>query len=178
MTAPAVTGYCAVTDLLTGNIPTPSYLSPERFVNDAADEIDSRIGFVYVTRVDVSSNSPVVKPAKLLLKRLNVFLATGRMLMAVDAGGEDDQLHAYALSLVQEANECIEYIVSGQIRLDGAPLVEGEAPTERGPMISNLDKESNVEAFYDRIANPNYRFPGALGESERSVIPRHTGIVR
>jgi hypothetical protein len=39
--------YSAVTDLLTGDLPLPSYVSPVKFVDDAADEIDSKIGFLY-----------------------------------------------------------------------------------------------------------------------------------
>ncbi|HWI68184.1 MAG TPA: hypothetical protein VNS88_07365, partial [Nitrospiraceae bacterium] len=72
-------GYSEVTDLLTGNVPTPAYLSPQKYVDDAADEIDSKIGFVYETPIDVtySSSNPVTRPVRLLLKRINNFLASG-----------------------------------------------------------------------------------------------------
>jgi hypothetical protein len=45
-------------------------------------------------------------------------------------------------------------------------LIDGATPAENAvtapatvPLINNLDGESNVEAFYDRIANPAFRYP-------------------
>ena len=155
--------YCDVQDLLTGNVPTPDYLSPAKYVNDAANEIDSKIGFIYETPVDIAEDlpAPVPRPVRLLLQRLNVFLATGRLLMAVDAGGEETAVHAYGKSLVDDATMTLNEIAAGKLVLVDTPVLDnggdGVAPT--APLISNLDPESNVEAFYDRIANPNYRFP-------------------
>jgi hypothetical protein len=153
------TGYCSPGDLLTGSVPLPTYLDPAKFVSDAADEIDSKIGFIYVTPVDVSDGSTAVRPVRLLLKRLNVFLATGRLLMTVDAGGEDKTVHAYGLRLVTEAENSLAMIASGQLPLDGAARVDdGTGAQPLGPIIGNKDAESYVDAFYDRIANPNYLF--------------------
>lgn len=150
--------YSEVNDLLTGNVPTPAYLSPQKYVDDAADEIDSKIGFIYQTPVDVSG-SQVVRPAVLLLKRINNFLASGRLLMAVDAGGEDTQLHAYGLSLVKDATAALDQIASGAIALDGAPKIDTtEDARVTSPLIFNEDAESNVSAFYDRLANPNFTY--------------------
>jgi hypothetical protein len=135
-------------------------MSKEQYVNDAADEIDSKIGFVYETRVDTSDTSTVVKPVRLLLKRLNVFLASGRLLMAAAAAKEETQVHAYALSLVREAEATLEMIAKGQLPLDGALKVDaGTTENLTGPMQYNKDTESNVDAFYDRIANPRYWYP-------------------
>ncbi len=153
--------YCVVGDLLHGSIPLPTYLSVQKFVDDAADEIDSKLGFIYDTPINVQDTpeNPVVRPVRLLLKRLNAFLATGRLLLAVDAGHETDRVHAYGYSLIQEAQLTLEQIAQGQIKLEGVPvLTELEGASITAPLISNLDTESNVEAFYDRIANPDYVF--------------------
>lgn len=158
--------YSEVADLLTGNIPTPEYLSPQKYVNDAADEIDSKIGFLYKTPVVITEENPpgtpnpVVRPVRLLLKRLNNFLASGRLLMAASAGGEDDRVHAYGWSLVQDATLALMQISEGKIPLEGVEPVDGDTDgvTITAPLIYNEDAESNVSAFYDRIVNPDFRY--------------------
>jgi hypothetical protein len=158
--------YSEETDLLTGNIPTPAYLSPQKYINDAADEIDSKLGFIYKTPVDLATDAehPVPRPVRLLLKRLNNFLATGRLLMAVDAGGERTQVHAYGKQLVDDALLTLNMIAEGKLELTDTPKLDGTDGELKvtAPLISNLDAESNVEAFYDRIANPEYIFFGTL----------------
>lgn len=149
-----MTAYCATADLLTGNIPTPAALSPDKYVQDAADEIDSKIGFVYETPVNIADDpaNPVVRPVRLLLKRINVMLASGRLLMAAAASGEDKTLHAYAKSLVDNAELALEAIFDGTILLEGA--VELNPPTDashRGPLIASKDTSSAVDDFYDQL---------------------------
>lgn len=154
--------YSEVTDLLTGNIPIASYVDPQKFVNDAGDEIDSKIGFIYKTPVDVRevAENKTSRPARLLLKRISNHLASGRLLMALDAGGEDDRVHAYALKLVSDATMALDAIASGKVVLDGAEQEDTENIKPTTPLIGNLDAESNVEAFYNRIANPNFPLSG------------------
>ena len=157
--------YSTADDLLLGDIPLPGYLSPERYVTDAAKEIDSKIGFLYVTPVDLSAQADpqVSRPVRLLLQRINNFLASGRLLLAINSGNEDSQAHAYGLYLVNDATLALAQIASGEIPLD-IPKVPGAGGADKvtAPLLSNLDPESNVEAFYDRIVNPNFSF-GPLG---------------
>lgn len=141
-------------DLLTGNVPLPSYLNSDKFVSDAADEIDSKIGFLYVTPVVVSEVIPEKRPTALLLKRINNHLASGRLLLAAAAAGEDRALHAYGASLVSEANAALESIACGEIKLDADKLNSRPDDLKASPLIGNKDEESNVDAFYDRITNP------------------------
>jgi hypothetical protein len=152
--------YSQVSDLLTGGIPLPSTLSAQKYVDDAADEIDSQIGHVFVTPIDATDapGNPVVRPVRLLLKRISNYLATGRLIMAVSSNDEDDRLHAYGLSLVQEATGSLMAIASGQIPLDGVEFVNPDTARVTAPMIYNEDPESSVEAFYNRIANPRYTY--------------------
>lgn len=164
--------YSKTTDLLLGDIPTPGYLDKDKIVQDAADEIDSQIGFTYTIPVDVSQSSPVIVPVRLLLKRINNFLATGRLIMQVASNGEDKQLHAYGISLVEQANAAISMIVSGEIDLIGAVKRPGTETQTRGPKIVNGDPESYVDAFYDRIANPGYIYPPHWTIPTYGALPR------
>ena len=151
--------YSATTDLLTGDVPLPDYLNPQKFVDDAADEIDSKIGFIYQTPVNIADTvgNPVVRPVRLLLKRLNNFLASGRLLLAVATPDENERVHAYGLYLVQEATNTLNAIASGELPLTGAAVLEPDGETTiTAPLQYNKDEESNVDAFYDRIANPDY----------------------
>lgn len=152
--------YCLSTDLVLGGIPVPTGIDKDKIVADAADEIDSKIGMRYVTPIDVSGSSLVPRPVKLLLKRINVALASGRLILAADSNGEDQQLHAYGLSLISEANAALEAIASGEIILAGVDAAPEYSPVVSTPQIDNLDPESNVEAFYNRIAAPGYVFSG------------------
>lgn len=148
--------YSTPEDLLTGNIPVPSYLDPAKFVQDAADEIDSYIGFVYETPVDTGTGTDLSRPARLLLKRINNYLATGRLLQAAAAAQQDDNTHAYATRLITEALTALQGIANGSIILEGAALTdtsEDASPVAR-PVVKNQDEFSQVEAFYDRVTNP------------------------
>lgn len=157
-----MTAYCSVGDLLLGQIPVPVGIDKQKVVDDAADEIDSKIGFIYQTPIDILNDpDKPSRPVKLLLKRINVFLASGRLILAADSNGEDQQLHAYGLSLVQEATNALDAIASGEMVLSGVELAAGYATTASTPLINNLDTESSVEAFYDRVANPSYLYSGA-----------------
>lgn len=152
--------YSTPTDLMLGEIPTPTYIDTTKIVQDAADEIDSKIGYVYETPVNIGTGSTVSRPAQLLLKRINNFLATGRLILQVASPEENRNLHAYGWSLIQEANAALNAIIAGEIVLEGAtPNPDSQAgPPVSVPLIDNLDPESSVEAFYDRIANPNYSY--------------------
>lgn len=158
--------YSVPSDMLVGSVTLSRGLEPQKYVDDAADEIDSSIGFIYVTPVDIESDgNPVVRPARLLLKRLNNNLATGRYIMAMTASGQRLELHAYGAQLVKEVIEILKQIAAGDILLEGAPKIDdGEGNANfTGPQIANLDAESNVESFYNRVGNPGYCFAPMYG---------------
>lgn len=152
--------YCEVADLLIGDIPTSAQLDPQKYVNDAADEIDSKIGFVYDTPIDVTPTGPTTRPAALLLKRLNSHLASGRLIMAATILVEDKNLNAYGQYLVNDSMLTLDAIgVKRSIVLSGAALAPGVTSTGdnqvvTAPMINNLDSASQVEGFYNKIAMP------------------------
>jgi phage gp36-like protein len=151
--------YCASDDLLTGDIPVVGRagLDVSKFIQDAADEIDSKIGFRYAT--PVAGDAP--RPVLLLLKRINSHLATGRLIMAADAAGQRTELHAYGVSLIREAHESLDAIAAGTVDLDVAPATP-VAPSEhqQGPLIFNVDPVSQVESFYGAVtALPGFTPP-------------------
>lgn len=149
--------YCEVIDLMIGDIRPSDALDPQKYVNDAADEIDSKIGFVYETPIPITGGSSAPRPVVLLLKRLNAHLATGRMILAATIASEDEQLNAYGKRLVEDCELTIAMIADGKLILDGVTPGEMARPPRPVPLLLNGDDESAVDAFYDRVVNPNYR---------------------
>lgn len=148
-----MSSYCEVEDLVLGNVPVP--VSAGKYVQDAADEMDSRLGLLYVTPIVLDESVPTQRPAFLLLKRINAWLASGRLIMALDAAGEDDQLHQYAERLVNEAMAAIKMIIEREIDLPGAePVNPGESSSVTGPIASWGDDTSPVEAYDSTFGNP------------------------
>jgi hypothetical protein len=152
--------YSSDIDFKIGDIPLPSYIDKAQLIQDAADEIDSYIGFVYKTPVNIEENGGVSRPARLLLKRISSSLATGRLILALAASGEQTQLHAYGVSLVNDALAALQAIASREILLEGAePASSSPSETHRGPLIANVDPRSQVEAFYDNFHAGARPFP-------------------
>jgi hypothetical protein len=162
--------YCTVADLLIGDIPTSTALDPTKYVNDAADEIDSKIGFIYETPIP----NTVPRPVLLLLKRLNSHLASGRLILAATISVEDVRLNAYGQSLVDEVLLAVQAIVDGKLVLAGADInTDVEQPVKTDKILfANQDAESAVDAFYDRVVNPGYSFvnPYFLGSSSGGFV--------
>src|SRR6478735_1117004 len=144
--------------LLLGRIPWPINLAADRVVQTETEETDSKLGHIFDTPFDLSDTGPLSRPARLLIKRINNSLASGRLLLAISSPEENKNVHAYGWNLVKEALDAITCIIEGDIKLDGAPPADGLSTdsTVSTPLINNLDPESHVEAFYDRIANPNW----------------------
>jgi len=163
-----VVAYCAPADLLIGDIPLAGkYGNGTAFVQLAADEIDSQIGHIYITPIVFNESTPLlvakVRPAKLLLKKINTLLASGRILLDMAAGGEDDNLHAYGQSLVAEALVLLTKLMHRDIILTDAPLLPDEELRENtAATIIQEDDYSLVGAFYDRMQNPSYFKPAPI----------------
>jgi hypothetical protein len=158
--------YCTKDDLLTGDIPLAGkYGDGTSFVNLTADEIDAEIGHIYVTPIDFdaleadASDAQVaaMRPSKLLLKKINRLLASGRIVLDMAAGGEDRQLHAYGTAMWQEAKELLEYICKGSITLQVPRVGDDSDETKHDNTKVSLvqdDGYSLVKNFYDRYSTP------------------------
>lgn len=148
---PASTTYAELSDLDWGNIPAPD--NAEFWLNSGAEEIDSKIGFLYATPV-ILGNSAEQRPARLLLKKINAWLAMGRAILSVAAGNEDDQLHQLGLYYVTEATGALDAIASGTVILPGVDPATATDDRQTGPMIANLEEDSLVESFAHQFGDP------------------------
>lgn len=147
--------YSEVADMLTGPIPLPRSLDPEKYVQDAADEIDTQLGFVYETPIAPEEGSSALpKPVSLLLKRINNLIASGRVIMAAAGPTQDSAVNAYGRSLVTEGQAALASIARGAIVLEGAKRLPDEGLETTGPRISNAEVGSNVDAFYGAYTPP------------------------
>lgn len=149
---PNVAGaYCAEEDLRTGDIATPSYTSKAQYIKNAAEEIEAALGHIYVTPF-VIEETVANRPSILFLKKLNWLFASGRFVLDVAAAGEMDNLHAYGKRMLDEANLMLKALLSGEVVLAGAPLLNGDQQSGfTGPVIFNEDEVSLVSAFYERM---------------------------
>jgi hypothetical protein len=147
--------YSEVTDLLLGNIPLPTgerAIKSKNAVDRAADEIDGALGLKYQT--PIKSTGPNQRAITALMRNVNNWLASGRLIQELTASTQGTEIHAYAASLVNQAWMILNKIIAGEIVLDGVPGNGSSTPPAYGPLISNKDSESNVDAFYDRVAPP------------------------
>lgn len=149
---PATITYCEIADLDWGsNMPAPS--NAQFWINKGAEEIDGKIGFAYATPV-VLGNSSEQRPAMLLLKRINAWLAMGRAILSTAVGGEDDQLNQLGLYYVNEATKALDLIADGSIILPGVDPATASDDRQTGPMVTNVDEDSLVEEFDAVFGNP------------------------
>lgn len=150
--------YAEEDDLLLGDMTLSSRLSPAKFLADSADEIDVRIGRIYVTPVNLPA---LEQTSRLTLKLANARLASGRLLMAQAQAAQDDSLHAYGMYLIGEAENVIAAIETNRLQLEGADVRDDLLDTP-APKVTNYDARSPVEEFYDEF----------LGGGAASPLPR------
>jgi hypothetical protein len=156
--------YAAKEDLLTGDIPLAGkYGDGTSFVNFAADEIDGQIGHIYVTPVTfLNPVDPKAKPAQLLLKKINILLASGRIILDMAAGTEDQNLHAYGNAMLLEGINLLNMISSGKIKLNLATEIDTVSDDENNAVtLIQDDPYSLVEGFYQNYSRPASAWPPA-----------------
>jgi ribosomal protein S18 acetylase RimI-like enzyme len=151
--------YCDDTDLLikADVLQTPGQ-TLQMWVDRAAEEMDSMLGFRYVIPITPAPNYPMLATHEtLILKQINVKLASGRFYLANSAHDEDDQLHSYGRYLVNEALASLRAIVDGTIDLESAQLTTTmvEDSSKRMPGVINRDDHSLVEDWEDLVMWPN-----------------------
>lgn len=152
--------YAEKEDLRLGNIPLPAAPIAQRAVDQAAEEIDAALGFKYITPIIVPAGVPTKQAVDSLLKQVNTFLASGRLILELTAGTEDNSLHSYAKYLVDQATKVLCQIKDGEIVLDGVSPANPDAIIASGPLHINQDSVSGVDRFYDDLSNPVGRVSG------------------
>lgn len=149
-----MTTYSMVADLLLGTIPPPTTPIAAKYVQDATDEVDSKLGLRYVTPIVVDGSDPANRVTPLILKRIANFLASGRFILAQTSPQEQTTLNAYGADLVKTATKALDELENGTIVLPGGTFLNSSDMGISGPVISNLDVESNVESFYTMTQLP------------------------
>lgn len=150
--------YSEEDDLLIGDLPLGSAYPPKKFLDAASDEIDSYLGRMFDVPIDTDGNETV----RLTLKRINNWLASGRLIMSVATAGQDSELHAYGWSLVKQAMDEINRIMNGDLDLPGLDMIDTSSINAgTGPMVTNVDDKSRVDEFYSDFEVPALRWPYA-----------------
>jgi len=153
--------YCVPGDLPLGQLSgrLPIEISVNSYINSAADHIDGRLGFMYLTPFDVEGLGSLPSHQVKLLKGINAKRAAGQIILAATIATEDSVLQQYGLWLIQEADIELQAIQSGEVKLnaplvssDGLPLNPTADPDDadayaRVPTAFVIDKYSPVATF-------------------------------
>lgn len=172
--------YVEPTDLLLGELTNtlPASINASQYLGMTAEEIDSKLGVMYVVPIDVDT---LPNSQGSLIKSIHRKLTSGRIIMAATVAHSDTTLHAYAMQLVKEALMELMAIANGDVVLIGAERVDGDGtgrgdiddaevadPQARVPGSQNRDDFSAVEAFENDFMRPDTRtdlvvgwYPGA-----------------
>lgn len=120
----------------------------EQWIQHAADHMNSYIGQIYELPLQLDPLRADHLADILLLRRINAWLAMGQIIMNANASAEDSNLHVYGKWMYDEANKELARISAGRTVLEaGIPLVEPDTRSN-GPLITNRDSGSFVDAFY------------------------------
>lgn len=152
--------YSAVGDLLTGDMLISSRIDKQKFVDDAADEIDAKLGWIYETPIEMAS---LPRHQALLLKQINNKFASGRLILTLDIAGEQTTLHAYGLRLIREATDELLLIANGTLDLE-ADRADVAAAPDNTIRALNHDEESLLLGFEESVlrGRPWYSRPGKV----------------
>lgn len=141
-------------------------LDRQKFINDASDEIDSKLGWLYVIPLEPISPATSLPGYQLLtLKGINNKLASGRIILTLDIASEGTTLHAYGWQLIREAREELIYLANGEAQL---AAIRTSPNTTTGldkiPAIKNYDEESLLQAYEYTVHKniPSWTEPGPL----------------
>lgn len=129
-------------DLLIGDM-LLGEIDRQRYVDMAAREMDAELGTVYELPIDLGE---VATHSILLLEKINNCIATGRLIEAQAAASQNMELNAYAERLLREGYADLRMILSGNKRLEGAP-VKASSYRPTAPVLTNYDEESAVDVF-------------------------------
>lgn len=118
-----------------------------RFINSAAEEMDGMLGEIYSLPLASAAGGWKTLPIyqQLLLKQINIKLASGRILLTLQASGDTRSLHAYGQRLLDEALAMLMPLINGSVRLD-TPSRDAVA-LQTSPIILNHDSRSLVDIF-------------------------------
>lgn len=141
--------YCEEDDINLGDLQVPRVVSVLNWIKVTADEMDADIGQIYQLPLAFDTSKPEDRADKLYLKKINSFLATARIILIIASGSDENgTLHAYGKSLLGDAKGALAKIVNGTVVLESATLLPDVDTQYNGPLITNKDAGSFVDAFY------------------------------
>lgn len=146
--------YCLESDLLVKDTLLPPGETLQVWVDRAAEEMDSYLGYRYEIPIVPSPIFTVLyQHETLVLKMINAKLASGRYYLAASSNDEDDRLHAYGASLVREAIMELTSIRDGTVDLVSAAQVQstGADESRKVPGVINHDSESLVLGWENTV---------------------------
>lgn len=135
--------YCQPDDLLFGDMKV-SDQNMVRWITAAEDEINQRLGVIYILPPGAGAD----ETANLILKRLAVLTATGRGMMAQPAAGEDNGVNAYGRYLLDDAEKIFCDLIDGTLDLIGVDKRPELASAGNAPSVIWEDSVAPVDAFY------------------------------
>ena len=165
--------YSEVDDLLLGDLIVAESVDRQKFVDLAAREINSKLGWVYELPLHPHGTDPVTETSweslppheADTLRDLNNRLASGRLILSLAVGGEEVQLHALGWHYVNSALEDLMVLANGTVDLT-AVRIGSENPSYRdtAPSIKQYDDESLLLGFEQGVmkSNPWRTEPGAV----------------
>lgn len=135
----------------------------DKWITSAADTIDGKLGYIYELPFILTGSGALPGYQILVLKEINAKLASGRLILAQDVGGEDSTLHAYGLYLVKEATDELMALANGLVWLD-APKTDSSEEGTRDVSVHHYDDESLLAGFENTVMRgiPWQSYPGKL----------------
>lgn len=167
--------YSEVGDLLIGDMMLGSF-DATKYVDDAARDIDSKLGYIYKLPLRKKDATPGPDAWKdlpdyqvLTLRQMNNKLASGKLILAMAVGQEGTAVHAYGLHLVREATAELMLFANGTVdlaaeQLDGSAADEPLDGSVRTPTMQVHDNESLLDGFENTVMrnHPWYSRPGEV----------------
>lgn len=159
--------YAEVDDLLIGQMTIGPGVNKQKFLDQASEEMDAKLGFIYKLPLEAIDGltPPDELPVheKLVLKGINSKLASGRIILTLDIAEEGSTLHAYGLRLVTEAMNELLVLANAGVMLSAVRLNPVEEP-DRRPAVKNRDAESAVDQWENTVmrGEPSYWNPGEV----------------
>lgn len=156
---PDEVNYCATTDITLPHVVDAAPDDLNRFIRNACDEIDGKLGLLYEVPLPFDS---MVYHEKMLIKTIATKLAMGRYILSVTA--DEAAMHSYGLRLIQEGLDELHIIAGGEIALrvpqqdwDDVPGIPDEAGAgaigARTPTSIIVDSESLLNGFNQTVLN-------------------------
>lgn len=156
--------YSSEGDLLIGDVLLPAGFNQAKYITEATDEIDSKLGFLY--QLPLTAVEGDLPPHEaLLLKVISNKLASGRLIMDIAMAGERQSVHAYGRRLVDEATNDLLLLANGTVELHAVRSATNVAQeSAKVPTIRNQDDESLTLGFENTVLRqePWYSRPGVL----------------